>query len=269
MRFALVNDERREASPGLMGYCPGCSQQMVLKCGSQRVWHWAHHGARNCDTWWEPETPWHRRWKNQFPLKWQEIIRHDEKGEKHIADVITENGLVVEFQHSHLPAPEKAAREAFYGNLLWIVNGTRLKRDRHRFLKRENLFRLPYTNHVFITRSPELSLPSVWVKCTKPVVFDFEGFAVANEIPGAMQEKLWCLLPGRIDGYATVVGISRAWFVDVAQTRQAVIPVQAITRMVTSELRRQRVSAELSARRWDYTMRPRSGLFRNPRRRRY
>ncbi|MER8440935.1 competence protein CoiA family protein [Mesorhizobium sp. M1312] len=87
---------------------------MVAKCGTQRVWHWARHGNRSCEPWWEPETPWHRGWKDQFPSEQQEIIRHDQKGEKHIADVMTENGLVIEFQHSHLPLQEKGAREGFY-----------------------------------------------------------------------------------------------------------------------------------------------------------
>jgi competence CoiA-like predicted nuclease len=140
MRFALVNDERREASPGLAGYCQGCSQEMVAKCGTQRVWHWAHRGNRNCEPWWEPETPWHRGWKDQFPSERQEIIRHDEKGEKHIADVMTENDLVIEFQHSPLPLQEKGAREGFYRNMVWVVDGTRLKGDHPRFVKGRRLF---------------------------------------------------------------------------------------------------------------------------------
>ena len=107
MRFALVNDVRCEASPGLIGYCPGCSQPVIAKCGTQKVWHWAHRGTRSCDPWWEPETPWHRAWKDQFPARWQEVIRHSEAGEKHIADVSTERGLVVEFQHSHLQMQER------------------------------------------------------------------------------------------------------------------------------------------------------------------
>ena len=39
-------------------------------------------------------------WKNQFPTEWQEIIQRGNTGEKHIADVKTKDGWVIEFQHS-------------------------------------------------------------------------------------------------------------------------------------------------------------------------
>ncbi|RWD74508.1 competence protein CoiA family protein [Mesorhizobium sp.] len=85
MWFALVNNVRCEAAPSLIGCCPVCSQPMIAKCGMQRVSHWAHRGKRNCDPWWEPETLWHRTWKNNSPPAG--VILRDERGEKHIADV--------------------------------------------------------------------------------------------------------------------------------------------------------------------------------------
>ena len=63
----------------------------------------------------ETETQWHRNWKNKFPIVWQEIFLHDEQtGELHIADVRTEHGLVIEFQHSHIKPEERISRENFY-----------------------------------------------------------------------------------------------------------------------------------------------------------
>ncbi|WP_287396166.1 competence protein CoiA family protein [Mesorhizobium sp.] len=159
MRFALVDNLRCEASPGLIGCCSGCSKPTIAKCGTQKVWHWAHRGKRNCDPWWEPETPWHRSWKDQFPSGWQEVIRRDEAGEKHIADVSTENGLVIEFQHSHLPSKERAAREAFHRSMVWVVDGTRLKRDHPRFLQGQRLCRPTSLKGLFITCSPEECFP--------------------------------------------------------------------------------------------------------------
>src|SRR4030095_12105852 len=108
---------------------------MIANCGEVRVWHWAHRGKRTCDRWWEPETEWHRAWKDNFPRDWQEHIHHDPSGEKHIAAVRTGPGLIIEFQHSHLDPQERAARERFYGNMAWVVDGTRLKKDYPRFLK--------------------------------------------------------------------------------------------------------------------------------------
>ena len=102
MKFAIVKGERREAEPGLSAACVGCGKAMVAKCGELRVWHWAHRGAWTCDRWWEPETKWHRVWKNNFPKEWQEVVGTAENGERHIADVRTKQGLVLEFQHSFL-----------------------------------------------------------------------------------------------------------------------------------------------------------------------
>ena len=62
---------------------------MIAKCGKHRVWHWAHWKSKDCDPWWEPETEWHRSWKNQFPVEWQEIGHTAQSGERHRADVKT------------------------------------------------------------------------------------------------------------------------------------------------------------------------------------
>ncbi|QBY00516.1 hypothetical protein E2K80_07005 [Rhodophyticola sp. CCM32] len=70
MRFALLNDQRVEATPGAKGVCPGCNAEMLARCGTKKVWHWAHRGRRHCDHWWENETEWHRDWKNRFVTDW-------------------------------------------------------------------------------------------------------------------------------------------------------------------------------------------------------
>jgi competence protein CoiA len=133
MKFAIVEGKRREAEPDLLGQCRNCGAAMIAKCGPLRVWHWAHRGKRNCDPWWENETEWHRAWKNRFPEHWQERSHQSENGEKHIADVKTDRGLVLEFQHSFLPPGEREAREKFYRKMVWIVDGRRRKRDRKQF----------------------------------------------------------------------------------------------------------------------------------------
>jgi competence protein CoiA len=111
MKFAVVEGERRDAQPGLSGKCRHCGDAMIAKCGQLRVWHWAHRGTRTCDHWWEPETEWHRAWKSEFPEDWQEISHTNPvDGEKHIADVITDSGVVIEFQHSPLRRDERESR---------------------------------------------------------------------------------------------------------------------------------------------------------------
>jgi competence protein CoiA len=135
MKFALVEGERQEAQPGLSARCPDCSAVMPPKCGEVRMPHWAHRGRRDCDPWCEPETPWHRAWKNHFPLAWQERRHTSENGEIHRADVKTDRGVVLEFQHSFLRSDERQSRENFYPKMVWVVDGTRRKRDRKQFFE--------------------------------------------------------------------------------------------------------------------------------------
>src|SRR5687768_14884017 len=114
MKFADFAGQRCEARPGLSAKCPSCEAALIAKCGDHRVWHWAHRGVRVCDPWWESETEWHRAWKNEFPTEWQEVVHIAANGEKHVADVKTNNGTVIEFQHSFLSTKERLSREMFY-----------------------------------------------------------------------------------------------------------------------------------------------------------
>ena len=101
-----------------------CGQAATSKCGSQVRWHWAHAGRRHCDPWWENETDWHRAWKAYFPEAMREIVHFERvTGEKHVADLKTARGLVIELQHSAMPLEEMQSRERFYGHMIWIVDG--------------------------------------------------------------------------------------------------------------------------------------------------
>lgn len=139
MLFALIDNNRIKAQPKLNGLCCCCSKPVIAKCGSRKIWHWAHKSKTDCDNWWEPETEWHRKWKSNYPAEWQEVVSFDEKtGEKHIADVKTFDNVVIEFQHSNISPKERTSREKFYTNMVWVVDGTRLKRDYSRFVKGKN-----------------------------------------------------------------------------------------------------------------------------------
>ena len=134
MRFSLVDGVRHPPSPKLKGICPNCGSDMVAKCGRVKIWHWAHKGNDHCDQWWENETQWHRDWKDNFPIEWQEISHADPiTGERHIADIKTPHGLTIEFQHSRLKEEERMSREKFYENLVWVVDGLRGDLDKAYF----------------------------------------------------------------------------------------------------------------------------------------
>jgi competence protein CoiA len=149
---------------------------MIAKCGDVRVPHWAHRAIRTCDRWWEPETEWHRAWKNQFPKAWQEIIHQSEAGYRHVADVKIESGVVIEFQHSHLHREERESREKFYQKMVWVVDGLRRERDGPRFfasLNKRFLFLLKAKPLTFSLPSNEGALLRDWVDSRNPVFFDF------------------------------------------------------------------------------------------------
>jgi competence protein CoiA len=228
MRFALASGQRVEAYPGGRAKCRRCNGEVIAKCGAHRVSHWAHRGMRDCDTWAEKETEWHRAWKNYFPVECQEFIQHDaQSGEKHIADVRTPHGLVIEFQHSHLDPPERAARERFYGNMVWVVDGARLQRDYPRFNRgKDDLRRTSIKGH-FLLAFPDECFPAMWLGSSAPVIFDFRGVN-EGQPPDEFRDTLWCLLPGRVAGSAVVVGMSREQFVEVAPSRPQLLPVQEI-----------------------------------------
>lgn len=195
---------------------------MTARCGERRAWHWAHVAKRDCDSWWE-ETEWHRLWKAKFPIAWQEIILTDpQSGEKHIADVRTAHGLVLELQHSPLDANERTKREAFYGSMIWIVDVGHRKLDQKRFVKGLAQFRQAQ-NGVYLVPFPEECFPVNWVRCAKPVLFDFKGLGPLDA-PDA-RELLWCLLPGRLENCAVVVAMNRADIVAEATNHSDLIEV--------------------------------------------
>ena len=118
MRFALdkTTNKRIEPTKGAIAVCQCCKRDVIPKCGKIRVHHWAHKNKSHCDRWWEPETEWHRSWKDEFPHDWQEVIKYDEENnEKHIADVFNPSKeLVIEFQNSSINIDELQSRERFY-----------------------------------------------------------------------------------------------------------------------------------------------------------
>lgn len=205
MKFALVNGQRQEAQPNLSGECRLCGSPMVAKCGEIRVWHWAHKGHRLCDPWWENETEWHRAWKNQFRVDWQEVVHTAENGERHIADVKTGDGWVIEFQHSSIEPDERRSREAFYGSLIWVVDGLRRKRDRAHFSsawdKGESS---PPRWSKRRVSSAESALLRDWAGSRAHVFFDFGD-----------ERSLWWLFPESGNMGAYLQEISRAQVVRV------------------------------------------------------
>jgi hypothetical protein len=172
---------------------------MVAKCGQLKVWHWAHLSLLSCDEWWKPETAWHRAWKDRFPADWQEIRHQSDTGKWHVADVKSKGGVVLEFQHSPLPYQEREAREAFYGDMVWVVHATEGDQAK---LARGIVMRIGLPP-VYSVRPNAFSRLRTWGASRVPVYFDFSD----------RDPNLWRLSPGSGDQMSCIMPVGKASFV--------------------------------------------------------
>lgn len=200
-KFALVDGIRSEAKPKLRGKCCECDSVMISKCGTRRIPHWAHLTGQSCDSWHEPETAWHRAWKNNFPDEWQEISLRAPSGEIHRADVRTKHGCVIEFQHSPLSVAERVSREKFYEPMVWVVNGLRTRRAKRSFFNGLRS-RLPIDQKMFLylMTADECSILEEWAGSSRLVFFDFGEWEQGVDL--FANRVLWSLSPKSPKGQA-------------------------------------------------------------------
>ena len=132
MLYALINGEKTAAIKNSSAICQICGNPVFARCGETNVDHWAHYEDESCDKWSEPETKWHKNWKDIFGKEHSEVVIPKD-GKKHIADVYTSKGVVIEFQNSPISTTVIDAREAFYGEkMLWVINSEEI--DKKNFL---------------------------------------------------------------------------------------------------------------------------------------
>lgn len=225
MKYALVDGVKQEPTRGSKGVCPSCGTEVIAKCGEQKVHHWAHKGIRTCDPWWEPETGWHRTWKNNYPGEWQETTLMDEQTrERHIADVRTEHGLTIEFQHSHINPDERVSRERYYEKMVWVVDGTRLQRDYPRFREKFLGFRRTNIHGIYSVDFPDEVFPRNWLNSAVPVVFDFSGLSVTGK--DEIGNHLWCLMPEKFETKTIVIGLRKEDFVKITHERDHLFVIE-------------------------------------------
>lgn len=188
---------------------------MIARCGTVRINHWAHKVKHRCDICWESETPWHRQWKDKFPRAWQELKLADRQtGQWHFADVCTSYGLVVEFQHSHISKQAKTDREQFYGNLVWVVDGARLKMDYRRFIKAKPSMVESTTKPGVFMVQPHHIFNNAWISRQVPVLFDFQdAVPMDEELDSKRLTTLFCLFPIRFGEYRVMAEVPHSAFI--------------------------------------------------------
>jgi competence CoiA-like predicted nuclease len=102
-------------------FCKCCDSPMIGKKGTIKKHHFSHKNKQECDSWLQYKTEWHIFWQNLFNIEKQEVIIVKDDI-RHIADIVS-NGKVIEVQHSNISLENVQARELFYGNMIWLLDG--------------------------------------------------------------------------------------------------------------------------------------------------
>ena len=158
MFYAIKNGKKITAKRKTIATCPICKKKLIPKCGLIKLWHWSHKSNVGCDDWCEPESIWHKQWKDNFKRKYQEVVVG-----KHIADIKIKN-LVIELQNSPISPKEIEDREIFYGNMIWILNGESIAKGLN--------LRCKGNYYTFRWKHP----PKSWWSSTKPIYIDIKEF---------------------------------------------------------------------------------------------
>ena len=152
------NGNRMSASPGAIGHCGICQEKLIPKCGEIMIWHWSHKNNSDCDPWHEPESEWHKKWKDEFPKEQQEVVI-----ENHRADIKNSKGII-ELQNSAISPIQIEEREFFYDKMIWLLNWKTLAQGMI-LRKKEN-----YCS--FRWKHP----PKSWWSATKPIYIDLDEY---------------------------------------------------------------------------------------------
>jgi competence protein CoiA len=136
MLYAIIDNEKEKAVPGVVGICPHCEGEMIPKCGEINQWHWAHKN-KSVDCLKEPETEWHRNWK-LFGNKRNVEVRIKKGARFKITDMKLKCGYHVEFQNSPIDVREIREREAFYKKMIWVFNCIEPYESKRLFLRKKS-----------------------------------------------------------------------------------------------------------------------------------
>jgi hypothetical protein len=91
-----------------------------------------------------------------------------------------------------------------------------------------------------MTHFPDESFPIEWLACTVPVFFDFSGVAETDKEQSPNRKTLWLLLPGRAEGRAVILAVSRQDFLNVTRRRAPIIDHKNLLQQIGDFLALQR-----------------------------
>ena len=118
MQFAIdENGIRTSINNSIRGKtykCPCCGSEVIQKKGDIMIWHFAHKSLADCVGYYDHKGEWHRTMQELFPEKNREIYEKTATY-RHIFDVLTDKGRIIEFQHSSMSPKEfKSRTEDYY-----------------------------------------------------------------------------------------------------------------------------------------------------------
>src|SRR5262245_61048251 len=181
--YATVAGEKRLPFPRGRGVCPACDGVVRAKCGTVYAHHWAHESGVECDSWSEGIGPWHLSWQSLVQPAFVEVPRGP-----HRADILGDDDIVVELQHSPIDPRQIGERERHYGKMLWLIDAA--TRFPGLATGPRYFFALGRNQHL--------------ATCGKPLFLDFHDFIVEVE-------ALTDLFP-RFSGFGLIR--SRRWFIE-------------------------------------------------------
>jgi competence protein CoiA len=153
MKTALTSENRKiKATPDSIGFCQECKKQMIPKCGTKKKWHWSHYANASHELKEDDENDWHLEWQdvvgNSLGWDYVEVQMDNASADLHYADVQLPNGLVIEFQHSHISIETIRAREDFYKNMIWILDGETFDNARPSTMLRFGRYYIDYKDYM-------------------------------------------------------------------------------------------------------------------------
>ena len=117
MQFAIdENGIRTSINNSIRGKtykCPCCGSEVIQKKGDIMIWHFAHKSIADCVNYYDHKGEWHRAMQELFPEKNREVYEKTETY-RHIFDVLTDKGRIIEFQHSSMSPKEFQRRTEDY-----------------------------------------------------------------------------------------------------------------------------------------------------------
>jgi competence CoiA-like predicted nuclease len=136
--------------------CCACDNILIAKKGKINLHHFAHKKNADCvikrDN--DCKTPWHILWQNIAKPEYLEKFM-GKNGKMHIADIVNEKNITIEIQHSNLSPEEIENREEFYGNMIWILDGTNTITDNDMISSKYSVMFTTTNNYDIIKVSPK------------------------------------------------------------------------------------------------------------------